>query len=137
MDNIVIRQFRLEEYDRVVTVWQQAGLSVRPGDDQPSIVRKLDRDPELFLVACDGDEIIGAVIGGYDGRRGYLYHLGVLPRYQRRGIGRRLVAEAANRLAALGCPKLNLSVAEDNAGAIEFYRALGFESRHLQMGKEL
>ncbi len=137
MDTITIRQFRLEEYDRVLAVWQQSGLEIRPGDEKAAIARKLERDPELFLVACDGDKIIGTVIGGYDGRRGYLYHLGVLPRFRRHGVGRRLVAEVCRRLAALGCPKLNLSVAEGNENAIRFYRSLGFELRHLQMGKEL
>ncbi len=137
MDTITLRQFRLDEYDRVVAVWHQAGLALRPGDDREAIARKLERDPELFLVACDGDEIIGTIIGAYDGRRGYIYHLGVLPRYQRHGVGRRLVGEVAKRLAALGCPKLNLSVADDNASAIRFYESLGFERRHVFMGKEL
>jgi ribosomal protein S18 acetylase RimI-like enzyme len=137
MDTIAIRQFLLEEYDRVVAVWQQAGLDIRPGDDRTAIARKLERDPELFLVACDGDQIVGTVIGGYDGRRGYLYHLGVLPRYRRHGIGRRLVEEACRRLVALGCPKLNLSVKNDNYAAIRFYEALGFERRHVFMGKDL
>jgi Acetyltransferases len=137
MENIIIRQFGLDDYDQAAHVWQQSGLDVRPGDDKTAIARKLERDPELFLVACDGGAVIGTAIGGYDGRRGYIYHLGVLPEYQRQGIGARLVAEVGKRLAALGCPKLNLSVSADNAAAIEFYKKLGFESRHLQMGKAL
>jgi ribosomal protein S18 acetylase RimI-like enzyme len=135
--DITIRQFRLDDYDRAVALWQQAGLSVRPGDDRASIARLLERNPGLSFVAVAGGDIVGTVLGGFDGRRGYIYHLGVLPRLRRRGIARRLVREVEQRLAALGCPKLNLSVADDNAAAIDFYRSIGFEKRHIFMGKDL
>ena len=137
MENIDIREFSLEDYERVVEVWQAAGLHIRPGDDKAAIARKLERDPELFLVACNGGEIVATVMGAHDGRRGYIYHVAVLPAHQRRGIARRLILEVEKRLIALGCPKLNLSVSPDNTGAIKFYQSLGFEVQHLQMGKEL
>ncbi len=137
MDTIDIRQFRIDDYDRAVEIWQQAGLAVRPGDDKASISRTLERNPGLFLVACAGGEIIGTAIGAYDGRRGHLYHLAVLPAYQGRGIGRRLIAAVGQRLAALGCPQLNLSVNLDNTAAIKFYEKLGFETRGHMLGKTL
>jgi ribosomal protein S18 acetylase RimI-like enzyme len=137
MANIDIRQFRIDDYDRVVEVWHQAGLAVRPGDDKASIIRTLERNPGLFLVACDGGEIIGTAIGTFDGRRGHLYHLAVLPGCQGKGVGRRLIAALGERLAALGCPQLNLSVNLDNTAAIKFYEAIGFETRGLMMGKTL
>ena len=137
METITIRQFRLNDYERAVAVWQLAGLAIRPGDDKDAIARKLERDPELSLVACAGDEIVGTVLGGYDGRRGYIYHLGVLPRFRRQGIARRLVTEVAKRLTALGCSKFNLSVDPNNAGAIVFYESLGFAGQHRLMGKDL
>ncbi len=137
MDSIGIRQFSIDDYDRAVEIWQQAGLAVRPGDDKASIIRTLEHNPGLFLVACAGGEIIGTAIGTYDGRRGHLYHLAVLPAYQGRGIGRRLIDEIGQRLAALGCPQLNLSVNLDNTAAVKFYEAIGFETRGLQMGKTL
>jgi ribosomal protein S18 acetylase RimI-like enzyme len=137
MENISIRQFVNDDYDRAVTVWHQAGLAVRPGDDKPSIISTLERNPGLSLVACAGGEIVGTVIGTFDGRRGHLYHLGVLPAYRCHGIGRRLVAEVAERLAVLGCSRLNLSVRHDNVAAVKFYETLGFETTGLQMGKEI
>ncbi len=137
MDNITIRQFRPDDYEPVVVLWQQAGLSVRPGDDPASIARLLERNPGLSFVACDGGVIVGTVLGGFDGRRGYLYHLGILPGYRRQGIARRLVAEVVERLAAIGCLKLNLSVMDDNDAAISFYESLGFQRRHIFMGKDL
>ena len=137
MGNIDIRQFRCEDYDRAVEIWQQAGLAVRPGDDKASIIRTLERNPGLFLVAIRGDEIIGTAIGTFDGRRGHLYHLAVLPAFQGQGIGRRLIAEIGQRLAALGCPQLNLSVNLDNTAALAFYEKLGFETRGHMLGKTL
>lgn len=137
METIDIRQFRIEDYDRAVEIWQQAGLAVRPGDDKASIIRTLERNPGLFLVAIGGGKIIGTAIGTYDGRRGHLYHLAVLPTYQGKGVGRRLIDEICERLAALGCPQLNLSVRHDNPTAVNFYEKIGFTTTGLQMGKTL
>lgn len=135
--DITIRQFSLDDYDQALALWQQSGLQIRPGDDRTDIARFLARNPELSFVAVAGGAIVGTVLGSFDGRRGYIYHLGVLPRFRRSGIARRLIGAVEKRLAALGCRKLNLSVAEDNAAAISFYQTVGFERRHHFMGKEL
>ncbi len=137
MADITIRQFRPEDYEQAMAVWHQAGLSVRPGDDRAAIARTLERNPGLSHVACGDGKIVATVLGTYDGRRGYIYHLGVLPAYRRQGIARRLISEVMTRLAALGCPKLNLSVAEDNAAAISFYESLGLSGNHRLMGTDL
>lgn len=137
MANIDIRQFSSEDYGRAVEIWHQAGLAVRPGDDKASIIRTLERNPGLSLVACAGGEIIGTILGTFDGRRGHVYHLAVLPRYQGQGVGRLLIAEVGERLAALGCPQLNLSVRHDNTVAVKFYEKIGFTATGLQMGKSL
>ncbi len=65
-----IREFRLNDYDEVLALWKSSGLILRPGDDLEAIKLKLQRDPDLFLVAEDGREIVGVVMGGWDGRRG-------------------------------------------------------------------
>ncbi len=137
MNSIAIRQFTIEDYGRAVEIWHQAGLAVRPGDDKPSIIRTLERNPGLSLVACAGGEIIGTILGTFDGRRGHVYHLAVLPAYQGQGVGRRLIAEVGERLAALGCPQFNLSVRHDNTVAVKFYEKIGFTATGLQMGKTL
>jgi ribosomal protein S18 acetylase RimI-like enzyme len=102
------------------------------------IRRKLEVQRELFLVGVLGEEVVGTVLAGYDGFRGWVYHLAVHPAHRRRGFGRRLMQSAERRLRALGCPKLNLQVRARNAGVVAFYEALGYSVEgHVSMGKEL
>ncbi len=83
--------------------------------------------PELFLVAADGDAVIGSVMGGYDGHRGWLYYLATDPARQGEGIARALVTAVEELLLAMGCPKVQLMVRPENEGARGFYNALGYE----------
>ncbi|MEV7693950.1 GNAT family acetyltransferase [Microbacterium sp. NPDC089189] len=122
-----IRAFRAAETDAVVALWHAAGLTRPWNDPHRDIERKLSVQPELFLVAVHAGEIIGTVMAGYDGHRGWLYYLAVDPARTGEGIGRALVAEAERLLLAMGCPKVQLMVRPDNAGARGFYEALGYE----------
>jgi ribosomal protein S18 acetylase RimI-like enzyme len=118
-----VRQFRWADYDRVVAVWQESGIDVLP---RPELEAKLARDPELFLVAESGEDLAGVVLGTYDGRRGWIFRLGVHPRHRRRGVATRLVAELESRLRALGCPRINLLVLPDNEAGLRFWQDLGY-----------
>lgn len=120
-----IRPFERADTESVVALWEEAGLTRPWNDPRRDIERKLSVQPELFLVALDGDRLVGSVMAGYDGHRGWLYYLAA--REPRRGIGRALVAEAEERLVALGCPKVQLMVRRDNEAARGFYDALGYE----------
>src|SRR6266540_1333989 len=80
-----IREFKIDDYPVVRNLWLATGLILRPGDELEDIKLKLQRDPDLFLVAEQVDEIVGSVIGGWDGRRGWIYHLSVKPEHQRKG----------------------------------------------------
>src|SRR5256886_13767071 len=82
-----IREFKIQDHTIVRTLWQVAGLILRPGDELEDVKLKLQRDPDLFLVAEQDDTIVGSVIGGWDGRRGWIYQLAVKPDHQRKGIG--------------------------------------------------
>ncbi len=86
----------------------------RSGDD---IERKLNHDVSLFLVAEVNGEVVGTVMGGYDGHRGSAYYLGVHPEYRGRGIANALLNRLEKKLIARGCPKINIMVREDNDGA--------------------
>jgi ribosomal protein S18 acetylase RimI-like enzyme len=135
---ITIREFRVEDYDTVFALWQNSGpgVGISRSDTREEIAKKLQRDPDLFLVAVDGDKIIGTVIGGYDGRRGIIYHLAVDQAYRGNGIGKLLMAEVEKRLAAKGCLKAYLLVTRENLDVIEFYRALDWETMDVTlMGK--
>jgi ribosomal protein S18 acetylase RimI-like enzyme len=113
-------------------------------DDPPwnraevAVPAKLAVQPELFLVAMDGDTVVGSVMGGYDGHRGWIYALAVRASHRRRGIATALMAAIEARLAATGCGKINLQVRAGNDSVIGFYRALGYGTEdRVSMGKHV
>ncbi|MFH8251010.1 GNAT family acetyltransferase [Microbacterium sp. B2969] len=124
---IEITPFAPAQTEAVVALWHAAGLTRPWNDPHRDIERKLAVQPELFLVAVDGDEVVGSVMAGYDGHRGWLYYLAAAPERRGEGIARLLVAEAESRLLAMGCPKVQLMVRPDNEGARGFYDAIGYE----------
>jgi ribosomal protein S18 acetylase RimI-like enzyme len=139
--SFTIRAFRHpEDYPAVFTLWSNAGpgIHLRKSDTPEEIAKKQLRDPDLFLVAEMDGEIIGAVIGGFDGRRGVVYHLAVSPEHRKMGIGDALMAELENRLRAKGCIRMNLLVDSTNDGAMRFYEQHGWDRLDLFVyGKDL
>lgn len=116
------------------------GVRLGRSDTPEEIQKKIARDPDLFLVAAGEDgQIIGTVIGGYDGRRGLLYHLAVDASFRGRGIGSRLMDEIESRLRAKGCIRCYLMVLADNDEAIRYYEKNGWENMEhvLTYGKNL
>jgi ribosomal protein S18 acetylase RimI-like enzyme len=136
-----IREFNLKlDYPSVRELWQQAGPGVQlsPSDEPLEIERKLERDPDLFLVLVERGEILGTVIGGYDGRRGIVYHLAVRPERQGEGLGRALMIEIEDRLRSKGCYKYYLMVSKELDQVLTFYQSLGCELMDLHiLGKVL
>ena len=141
MADYIIRTFRFpEDYRAVYDLWSRAGsgIQLRKSDEPAEIAKKLQRDPDLFLVAEAEGRIVGAVMGGFDGRRGLIYHLAVDHPYRGRGIGKALMAEVERRLAAKGCIRAYLMVTKDNLEVLEYYRRLGWEPMPVVvMGKNL
>ena len=139
MSNIWIREFDVADYDATVSLWKEAGLVLRPGDDLDGIRLKLQRDPDIFLVAMEGSEVVGSVMGGWDGRRGWIYHLAVRPVHQRRGIAKALIRELEVRLKARGAKRLNAQVYRSNTASLRFFSACGYEVRSdlVMIGKAL
>jgi ribosomal protein S18 acetylase RimI-like enzyme len=121
-----VREFREDDYDAVVRVWRQAGLTLKPSDALPELRKVIERNPGLLLVADEDGSVVGAVIGAWDGRRAWVYHLAVLPAAQGRGTGRMLMDELERRFRTLGATKLNLLVERGNAAVADFYRRLGY-----------
>jgi ribosomal protein S18 acetylase RimI-like enzyme len=122
-----IRPFRPGDKESVVQLWTDCGLIVPWNDPYRDIQRKLKVQAEMFLVACSDGQVIASVMAGYDGHRGWINYLAVHPRYQRKGIGRRLMDEAEVLLREAGCPKINLQVRTNNTAVIAFYKAIGFK----------
>lgn len=138
--SLSIREFKFpEDYHSVINLWSHAGpgIHMAKSDTEQEIKKKLLRDPELFLVMESEGEIIGAVLGGYDGRRGMVYHLVVAPKYQHQGLGGALMQAMEERLRQKGCLKAYLLVTKDNDAA-NFYEAIGWGKMDLLVfGKEL
>lgn len=131
-----IREFDLDrDYDAVLALWRSAGPGVGVGrsDTREEIAKKLLRDPDLFLVAEAEGGLIGSVIGGFDGRRGLVYHLAVSADQRRRGLGRELMQELERRLRAKGCRRCYLLVKRGNAEALDFYASAGWSEMPMHL----
>ena len=126
-----LRQFDFyRDYDAVFKLWSQAGpgIHLRRSDEPQEILKKVCRDPDLFLLAEEDNQIVGTILGGFDGRRGMMYHLAVAEPYRRQGVAQRLVDELESRLWTKGCIRYYLLVTKDNNAAIQFYESLGWKN---------
>lgn len=133
-----VREFQQADEPQVIEVWRACGLTRPWNDPARDIARKKEVQPDLFLVAEDDGTIVGTVMAGYEGHRGWINYLGVLPARQKSGIARAMMDEAERRLRALGCPKINLQVRSDNEQALAFYARIGFQQDPvLSLGKRL
>jgi ribosomal protein S18 acetylase RimI-like enzyme len=129
MTDFVLRQFVYpNDYASALALWQSAGdgIGIGPSDQPEEIEKKCQRDPDLFLVVEHGGRIIGSVIGGFDGRRGMIYHLAVAPEYRRQGLAKRLMDEIEDLLRKKGCRRAYLLVKKGNDVAKLVYEARGW-----------
>lgn len=127
-----VREFSFEaDYPALLSLWNQIekGMNVGRSDTPEEIKKKLQRDPDLFLVAENNGSIIGSAIGAFDGRRGMIYHLAVHQDFRGQGVGAALLSEVERRLQAKGCLKCLLLVFADNTEAIQFYRTHGWREQ--------
>jgi len=131
MDNYTLRPLNISDYDVVYGLWQKTeGMGLNDSDSRESIAIFLERNPGLSAVACDStDKILGAVLCGHDGRRGYLHHLAVARAYRKLGIGRTLVAACLDKLAALKIQKCNLFLFANNTEGRTFWLHQGWAVR--------
>lgn len=129
-----IQKFNIEDYDKVFALWKDtAGVGLRSLDDsREGIDRFLKRNPDTNFIASDdakNDEIIGAILCGHDGRRGYIYHLAVKDTMRKNGVGRALVDEVVKALKLEGINKVALLAFKDNKAGNGFWESLGFGQR--------
>jgi ribosomal protein S18 acetylase RimI-like enzyme len=123
---LTFRPCRDEDVPAVLALWQRAEAVPRPTDRPDALLRRLERDRELFVLAWDEDRLVGSLIGGWDGWRGNLYRLAVDPAYRRRGIARQLVTAVEAHLRKLGAERITSLVFEDEPGAALFWRGAGY-----------
>ncbi len=133
-----IRQFRSADAADVVALWVACELTRPWNDPRKDIARKLADSPDLLLVGEEHGHVVGTVMAGYDGHRGWVNYLAVDPARRGRGLGRALMDAAEERLAALGCAKINLQVRDENSAARGFYEAIGYRLEPIvSFGKRL
>ena len=136
--NFAIRQFVPNDTNRVIFIWEQCDLVRNWNNPNFDIQRKLNFQKELFFVGLLNDEIIATAMFGYDGHRGWLNYFAVLPNFQKRGFGKKLMTFGEMALVEKGCPKLNLQIRNDNTKAINFYQKVGYkEDAAVSFGKRL
>lgn len=136
---MLIRPFAPADTEAMVALWQACGLTRPWNDPYKDIERKLQVDPELFLVGTDETgAVMASAMVGYDGHRGWINYLAVHPARQRQGHARRLMEVAEQLLTERGCPKLNLQIRAGNEAVIAFYASLGYaDDQTVSMGKRL
>ena len=122
--NVLIRPCRLNECATVLNLWKESETTPSITDDIDELRRLVKENRELFLVAEYNNQVVGTVVGGWDGWRGNIYHLAVSPDYRRQGIGRALVQEVERRLADRGTKKISILVEYKDTLAMAFWHAL-------------
>lgn len=135
---MIITPYQSEYQVAVIELWNACGLVKPWNDPSKDIERKAAHSPELFLVGLVDGKVVGTVMGGYDGHRGWINYLAVNPDAQQTGLGRALMQAVERLLLAQGCPKINLQVRSTNTQVITFYEKLGYQDDQvLGLGKRL
>lgn len=122
---LVIREIRVADGDALRKLWKDAGFR-SVGDDDRGLARMARRNPGLLLVATEAGKLVGSALGGWDGRRGWIYHVATASSHRRRGIAKRLVEQVEAGLRDLGCPKINVLVRGESEDGRELWKALGY-----------
>ena len=135
----IISEYRDKHFAGVEALWQEAFPNDAPWNKaSAAIPEKMRVQPDLMLVALKGRLVVGSVMAGYEGHRGWISRIAVLRAHRHKRIGRALLSEAESRLAVLGCIKINLQVLETNSEVVPFYEEAGYEIEpRISMSKRL
>jgi ribosomal protein S18 acetylase RimI-like enzyme len=125
--------------DQVVELWRRVFAYKNPRNAPTLVIdKKLAVHDGLFFVAVNGGDVVGSIMAGYDGHRGWIYSMAVDRKHRRRQIGSQLLRCAEDHLASLGCVKINLQIDDDNDLVQEFYETNGFSpEKRICMGKTI
>ncbi|MDZ7671805.1 MAG: GNAT family N-acetyltransferase [Halanaerobiales bacterium] len=124
-----IREMSIKDYEKVYELWNNADIILKTSDQRDEINRMIKRNPYTCLVGEIDNEIVAAVMGGFDGRRGYVHHLAVKTELHKQGLGREMMDELMNRFEELKVIKVHLFVENRNEKVKKFYKKIGFEER--------
>lgn len=130
LEQVLIREMKAADYSAVINFWRETpGLALSDADTEENIGVFLARNPGLSFVAELADRLLGTILCGHDGRRGFIYHLAVHHDYRRKGIGRLLADCCLNKLKEAGISKCHLFVLADNDQGMAFWDKIGFQRR--------
>jgi ribosomal protein S18 acetylase RimI-like enzyme len=137
--SVQIIPYAEHHFEGVEALWREAFPNDPPRNAAKTVIpSKIAVQPNLFLVAISGSRVIGSVMAGYDGHRGWINRIAVLLSHRGQGLGKALVAEAETRLRAIGCSKINLQVLSSNSATVEFYRRIGYTvEERISMSKQI
>ena len=122
--------FNIESYENVFALWKRCeGVGLSDADTRKSIQAYLDRNPGMSFVATVDGSTVGSILGGHDGRRGYIHHLAVDTTWRRQGIARRLVETCLRALEEAGMQKAHIFIFDSNANGIAFWKSVGWTHR--------
>jgi ribosomal protein S18 acetylase RimI-like enzyme len=135
----IVSEYRNEHFAGVEALWREAFPNDAPWNKaSTAIAEKMRFQPDLMLVALEGLLVVGSVMAGYEGHRGWISRIAVLRAHRRERIGQALLLEAEKRLAALGCIKINLQILETNSAVVRFYEEAGYKIEpRISMSKRL
>ena len=125
-----IRSMFIADYDLVIELMKRTpGVTFRDADSRENTARYLERNPNLSFVATVGSELVGCIMSGHDGRRGYLQHLLVLPSFRRKGISAALVNQCLSGLEGVGIKKSHIDVLKTNESGASYWAHMGWQLR--------
>ena len=133
-----IRKYKSSDKSELIQLWITCKLVNPKNDPEKDIDRKLKSGIGWIYIGEEGGHIVASAMVGYEGHRGWINYLAVLPKFQKNGYGRQIMEKAEKELRKIGCPKINLQIRKGNESVIQFYERLGFiEDEVVSMGKRL
>ena len=128
--NIEIKRMTISDYDEVIKLWESnENIGLSTSDSKHKIENFLVHNKDMSFIAKTSNNIIGAVLCGTDGRRGYIHHLTVNKKYQKQGIGKKLVNKCIDNIRELGLEKIHIFVFKENIEGQKFWQKMGWKSR--------
>ncbi len=129
----------LDHRDQVISLWKEVfGYEAAHNAPELIIDKKLEFDDGLFFVAVDDQSVVGTIMAGYDGHRGWIYSMAISPNYRNQGLGSKLLFFAEEKLSKRGCVKINLQILQDNKAVEKFYLQNGYQTeKRISLGKRL
>ena len=129
--NTEITTFKIDSYRDVLSLWQHCeGVGLSDADARDNILAYLNRNPGMSFIAATDGKVVGAILAGHDGRRGYIHHLAVHPSCRRQGFGRQLVDRAISVLRSTGIQKVHIFIFNTNTDGIAFWKSVGWIPRN-------